>query len=137
MFVIRFFTQRTILNRFLGSVGRFGLGVVGAGRGNRGEMSDRTRDFQVEKSIFSTFNKIVPNRSGKPPGVFWAHFLRISNSGGPRRPANHRYYALNVDFEPRFSPNPAVSEIFWKVFDFFSETPRFREKRGSKSTFRA
>ena len=45
-----------ILDRFLGSVGRFGSGGRGVAGGNRGgEMPDHTRDFQGENSNFSNF----------------------------------------------------------------------------------
>ena len=52
MFLVLFFTPRMILDRFLGSVGRFGPGGRGVAGG---EMPEHTRDFQGENSNFSNF----------------------------------------------------------------------------------
>ena len=110
-------------------------------RVTRSTLARSHRRFKVKSRIFRIFQKTSRISLGSPRERCGVIFCIFSNSSGPRRPADHRYNALYVDFELRFSRNPggsdeksktfqnhseiaqgpacSVPERFWKVFDFF------------------
>ena len=68
---VRFFGQKSILNLFSGSVGRFG---VGGGAINESRITRGITGFRWKKSKFPNLPKIVKNWSWNSVGMFFTCF---------------------------------------------------------------